>query len=144
MTRVDKAVELFKGGFSCSQAMLTAFAPEFNMDDITALKVASAFGGGMAHTGETCGAVTGAFMVIGLKYGRTKVDDTDAKEKVYRLSAQFISKFRMKHSSIICKEILGHDISTEQGQQQISENELGKTICPDLVQTAAEILEEII
>jgi C_GCAxxG_C_C family probable redox protein len=81
--RVKNAVSCFSEGFSCSQAVLTAYSDLFNLDRKTALKISQPFGGGIAHQGETCGAVSAAFMVIGLKYGRTKAEDLEAREKTY-------------------------------------------------------------
>ena len=141
---VEQAVECFKSGFSCSQAVLSAYAEQFGLDKTTALKVSGAFGGGIAGMAGTCGAVTGAFMVIGLKYGKTKAQDDDAKKKTYALVKEFIKRFKAKHSSIICRELLGCDISTEDGAKAFKEKKLMNTVCPGLVETAAEILGEIL
>ena len=83
LTRADDAAAIFKSGFSCSQAVCCAFAGDFGIDRDTALKFSCSFGGGMGHTGNTCGAVTGALMVIGMKYGRTSPEDLAAKDKTY-------------------------------------------------------------
>jgi len=109
-----------------------------------ALKISQAFGGGMAQMGETCGAVTGAFMVIGLKYGRTRADDDEAKAKTYSLVKEFTEKFRARNGTIICRELLGCDIGTPEGQQIAKNKKLFSTICPCFVQDAVEILEEIL
>ncbi|UCD85357.1 MAG: C_GCAxxG_C_C family protein, partial [Deltaproteobacteria bacterium] len=81
MSKVKSAVSCFKEGFSCSQVLLSTYGTDFGLDRETALKVAGAFGGGMGRMGEVCGAVTGAFMVIGLKHGMVKGEDNKAKEK---------------------------------------------------------------
>lgn len=144
MTRVERAISCFRQGFSCSQAILSIYGRGFGLDRDTALKVAQAFGGGMARMGETCGAVTGAFMVLGLKHGRTRIDDTEAKEKTYELVQQFVSEFNARNGSIVCKELLGHDMSTPEGRRLIEEKDLFSTTCPKFVQDAAEIIEEIL
>jgi len=110
----------------------------------TALKVSQAFGGGMGQMGETCGAVTGAFMVIGLKYGRTRADDDEAKRKTYALVKEFSEKFKARNGTIICRELLGCDLSTSEGQRIAKSEGLFSTVCPRFVQDAAEILEEIL
>ncbi len=92
----------------------------------------------------TCGAVTGAFMVIGLKYGRTSADDWEAKQKTASLVREFAEKFEERHKSIVCKELLGCDISTDEGSKHAKESNLTGTICPKLVADAVEILEEIL
>ena len=80
MDRIKQAVTAFKEGFSCSQAVFSALSESSGLERNTALKISQPFGGGIAHMGDTCGAVTGAFMAIGLQYGRTKAEDAEAKE----------------------------------------------------------------
>ena len=143
MSTIEKASSLFKDGFSCSQAVFSAFAKELEADENTLLKLSDAFGGGM-RMALTCGAVTGAFMVIGLKYGRTSADDLEAKQKTANLVKEFVKKFEERHKSIVCKELLGCDISTEEGLKYARESNLTGTICPKLVTHAVEILEEIL
>jgi C_GCAxxG_C_C family probable redox protein len=144
MDRAQKSVEFFEEGFSCSQAVLAAFSESFGLDRKTALKLAQSFGGGMAHMGETCGAVTGAFMVIGLKHGRTKAEDSESKEKTYELVRSFVDKFRASNGSIICKELLGHDLNTEEGLKRAEEEKIFETLCVRLVKNASEILESLL
>lgn len=143
-TRNDRAVASFKEGFSCSQAVLASYAQDYGLTVEQALKVAGAFGGGMGRMGDTCGAVTGAFMVIGLKYGKTRADDEPAKEKAYRLVQEFAKRFRLRHGSIVCRDLLGCDLSTPEGRKTASEKHFIETRCPLLVQDAVVILEEIL
>ena len=142
--RVDQAVSCFKSGFSCSQAILSTYAEQLGLKKSTALKVSGTFGGGMAGMADTCGAVTGAFMVIGLKYGKTKAEDEETKKKSYSLVKEFVKKFKAKNSSVVCRELLGCDISTPEGMQTFINKNLIKCVCPKLVENAAEILEEIL
>jgi C_GCAxxG_C_C family probable redox protein len=144
MDRVQKSVDLFKEGFSCSQAVLGAFSESMGLDRNTALKLAQSFGGGMAHMGETCGAVTGAFMVIGLKHGRIKAEDSESKEKTYELVKNFVDKFRSSNGSIVCKELLGYDLNTEEGLELAEKENIFDTLCVRLVKNASEILENLI
>jgi len=145
MSKVKEAVYCFKDeGFSCSQAIFSTYSSQFGFDRETSLKLSQPFGGGMAHMGEICGAVTGAFLLIGLKYGRTRAEDIQARERTYEHMHKFIQKFKAAHGSIQCKSLLGLDISTPQGLKQANEKNLFKTICPAFVQTAAEIIEEIL
>lgn len=144
MSKIKKAVSCFKDeGFSCSQAIFSTYSGQFGLNRETSLKLSQPFGGGMAHLGETCGAVTGAFLLIGLKYGRTRAEDIQARERTYDLMHQFIQKFKTVHGSIQCKCLLGVDISSPQGLKQAEENNLFKTLCPNFVQTSAKIIEEI-
>jgi len=144
MNRVERAVSCFKEGFSCSQAILSTYGEQFGLNREMALKVSGAFGGGMGRMGETCGAVTGAFMVIGLKYGKTKVEDEQTKERAYNLVKEFVDKFRSRNGSIVCRELLGCDISTPDGMKIIGEKKLIATLCPKFVHDAAEIIEQIL
>lgn len=144
MKKADKASLCFKEGFNCSQAVFSTYAVGMGLDRNTALKVSQAFGGGMAQMGETCGAVTGAFMVIGLKYGRTRADDNEAKEKTYELVKEFTQKFRARNGTIICRELLRCDLSTPEGQRIAKDKELFSTVCPGFVKDAVDILEEVL
>jgi C_GCAxxG_C_C family probable redox protein len=144
MKNSELAVSRFKESFSCSQSVLSAFGPHYGMNEESAFKVSGAFGGGMARMGLTCGCVTGAMMVIGLKYGKTKAQDEQAKDKTYSLTKEFVNKFKSRNGSIVCRELLGYDISTSDGMKIIKEKKLIDTLCPKLVKDAAEILEEIL
>jgi len=94
--------------------------------------------------GETCGAVTGAFMVIGLKYGNTKTGDDGARERTYELVGEFAKRFRSSHGSIVCRELLGYDLSNPEERTAARKKGLFTTLCPQLVQDAVEILEKIL
>jgi C_GCAxxG_C_C family probable redox protein len=144
MAPKDLACARFEEGFSCSQAVFSAYAEQFGLDRETALKIAGGFGGGMGRMAQTCGAVTGAFMAIGLKYGAIESDDQEAKDKAYDLVREFADRFKLRHGSIICQELLGCDISKPEGLNAARDQGLFKTICPRLVRDAAEMLEEIL
>ena len=144
MNKPDEALSCFKETFGCSQAVFSTYATEMGLDRETALRVAGAFGGGMARMGETCGAVTGAFMLIGLKYGQTKADDGAAKKKTYQLVHEFVEKFKERNQSIVCRELLGVHPGTPEGLHAFKEKDLKNTICAKLVRDAAEIVEEIL
>ena len=144
MNRVEQAVSCLKEGFSCAPAVLSAFASEFGVDIETALKIAAGFGGGMSRMGGTCGALTGAFMVIGLKYGKTKAEDDQAKEKTYELVREFAKRFKSRNGTIVCNELLGCDLGTPEGMKLAKEKGAIDTFCPKFVQDAVEILEEML
>ena len=144
MSKVEDAVACFEEGFSCSQAVLAAYAPQFGLDRETALKVSGAFGAGMGRMCETCGAVTGAFMVIGLKHGKTRAEDDEAKERAYRLVQEFAGQFKARHGSIVCRELLGCDLSIPEQRALAQEKKLTATLCPGFVHDAAEIVEQIL
>lgn len=139
--RVETAVCHFDHGLNCSQAILLTYGKQYGIDRNTAVRVARAFGGGMARMCETCGAVTGAYMVIGLKYDDE--DEKSAKEATYRLAREFARRFKEKHGTINCKELTNCDLGTPEGQAYFRENNLHAN-CASYVRTAAEILERLV
>jgi C_GCAxxG_C_C family probable redox protein len=140
---MHKAVCCFREGFNCSQALLSTYGEQFGLDRELALKIANVFGAGMGM-GEICGAVTGAFMIIGAKYGKSKADDQQSSDRACGIADDLVNKFILRNRSIVCRELLGYDISTPDGMKLIREQELLKTLCPKFVQDAAEIIEEIL
>lgn len=141
MSVADRAVERFADGHSCSQAVFTALAEPMGMDCETAIKVSSGFGGGMGRMGATCGAVTGAFMALGLKCGGV---DSEAKEETYRLVNRFVELLRERHRSLECRDLIGCDLSTAEGRQQAKAKDTHATVCTGLVRDAVEIAEELL
>jgi len=125
-TKIEQAVDNFKNGFNCTQAVLDTYCEQFGIESETANKIASAFGRGMAGLGQTCGAVTAAFMLIGLKYGTADVNDRVSRKKTNELVKDLAKRFEARNGSINCKELIGD-----------------KSGCVQLVQDAAEILEQI-
>ena len=140
MDKIKEAIKIFDGGFNCCQAVFVPFAQELGLDRETALKISSGFGGGMRNA-EICGAVSGAVMALGLKYGHFKEDDSDSKEKMGQMVKDFSASFKEKYGSIICRELLGCDTSTEEGREYAAENELRENVCVGLIKYAVELLE---
>ena len=143
-TPTDIAVARFQEGYACSQSVLSAYAPLFDLDPELALRIAAPFGGGMGRMGEVCGAVTGALMVLGLKVGNTLAQDKASKEASYDLAREFAERFRKRHGSILCRELLGVDISTAEGLQVARQRGLFKELCPRLVGDSSEIVAELL
>ena len=144
MSKADCAISFFRQGFSCSQAVAAAFAADFGLDKDAALRISQAFGGGIARRADWCGALTGAFLVIGLKHGRTKAEDAAARDKTYALVQEFIARFTASHGHIKCRDLLGCDIGTPEGQKQADERKLHQTKCEEYVRDAASLLEELL
>jgi C_GCAxxG_C_C family probable redox protein len=143
-TRGDDAAELFRNGWSCSQAVCSAFAKDFDIDEKVALRLSCGLGGGMSHMGNTCGAVTGALMVIGMKYGRTEIDDLASKEKTYELGQEFIREFRLRNRSLNCTELIGYNLSDPKALAEAREKKVFHARCSKFVGDAGDILEEIL
>lgn len=136
-----KAEAVFLQNYNCSQAVFSTFATLAGLDEKTALRVASPFGGGMARQGEVCGAVTGGLMALGLLRG---TDTPASKEVIYRLSQEFMGRFKERHGSCLCRDLLGSDISTPEGYQVAAEKGVFRSICPALVNEAAEMVQELL
>ena len=132
-SKAKDAAACFNDGFNCAQAVLSAYCEQFGLDRETALRIACGLGGGMGRLQETCGAVSGAYLVIGLMYG------TD-KEKTYALVQEFARRFEAKNKSTNCRALLGVDLI---GGDRQTASERVKHICPKMVQDAAEILESL-
>lgn len=136
MKRIGTAVNSFKNGLNCSQALFSAFSEELGLDKKTAKRIASGFGGGMGCAGETCGAVTGAVMVIGLKHGDSG--------KAASLTKELLERFKDRNGDLICRTLLDCDISTDEGMAKARKNNLFASRCPKFVEDAAEIVEELV
>ncbi len=137
----DRAVELFAQHYNCAQSVFGALGPGEGLDCETCLVVASAFGGGIARTGETCGAVAGALMALGVRAGGATLTDPEAKAKVYVEAREFMKRFRERHGGLTCRELLGCDIGTPEGQREMKERDLHHAVCEGLVRSAAELMQ---
>jgi len=143
MTEPATSVERFLNGYGCSQAILTQFCERFHMDQLTALKISSAFPAGMQRAG-ICGAVTGAYMVLGLNFADQDSCRSAGRKEVYEAVAEFTRRFRKRHQTLDCKGLLGCNIMTPEGRETAKQQNLFKTVCPKFVEDAADILQEMI
>jgi len=141
----DLAKELFIKGYNCSQSVFAAFCDETGLDMDTALKISSSFGGGMGRLREVCGAVSGMFMVVGMKYGYTDPFDKKAKTEHYKLIQDLAKQFEKENGSIICRELLGLSVKADiPVPEDRTESYYKKCPCAELVENAARILDEYI
>lgn len=140
----ELASNTFCSGFNCAQSVLFAFARQFQLDQSTALKLGAAFGGGMGRTAGVCGAVSGALMALGLKFGGTTATDAQSKARSYAKAEQLIKAFEARFGSIQCRDILACDISTPKGLKKAQDEKLFQSLCPDFVRVAAQICEQLL
>ena len=143
MTKSEKALELFANNFNCSQAVLTAFAADFGLEEELALKLGTSFGGG-ARNAEICGAVSGALLVLGLKYGHYVATDNEQKSRSYAIAVDYTNRFKETHGSIVCRDLLKYDLTIPEEAACIKEKCLFAEICPKMIKSAVEILEDIL
>jgi C_GCAxxG_C_C family probable redox protein len=144
MTDVDAALGLFAAGFSCSQSVLGAHAERYGLPRETALRLADAFGGGLGGLGRTCGAVTGALMVIGLARGRRVADDPAAKLATKAHVQEFVREFAARHGTLVCRDLIGCDIDTPEKIRLAHDRGVFDTVCVGLVRSAVELLGEVL
>ena len=137
----EEAVNTFQSGLLCSQSILLTYGLKYGIDEDTALRLSRAFGSGMGRTCQTCGAVTGAYMVLGL----INTDDNEkmAKEATYALIQKFDQRFKALHGDVNCEKILGCNLGNPEGQDWFKKNNLISK-CHSAVRDAAVILEDLI
>jgi len=137
---VDLAVARFGKGHSCAQAVFSTFAEQMGMDYQTAVKLTAGFGGGMGM-GGVCGAVSGAYLALGLKFGGI---DPKANEQTAKLAREFVQRFKAQHRAVNCRELLGCDMGTPEGRKVFKEKNLHDTVCAGVVRDAAKVLSELL
>jgi len=142
MSNVEKAVALFET-FNCAQSVFAACGAGEGMSEQACLVVAGPFGGGMGRMGETCGAVTGALMALGVRHGQEMATEpAKARGPLYVRVINFSAAFRERHGSLTCRELTGCDLRTPEGQAKFSAGDLHHTLCGKLVASAVELVEK--
>lgn len=123
----------------CAQAIFTTYGGQLGLGKLdfeTYMKIASAFSGGIARTGNVCGALTGALLALGLKYG-------DTVEKVNEIANDLLNEFTSLHGSIICRELIDHDLITEEDVQQAFKTGSFDN-CPKFVEDVSMLLDKLL
>ena len=144
----DRAKEAFEiiaaHKMNCSQTVFTTFCEELGLDRKTALQIAQAFGGGM-HINSVCGAVTGAYMALGLAQEKTSPDKPrESADRTNALVKEFNEKFRALHGSLNCSGLIGYDLSKPEEASAAREKQVFSTICPALVRDSVKIVESLL
>lgn len=138
--RISRCLEYFDEGYACSQAIVLGFEDIFNIDTEALKLISSTFGGGMGRLRRTCGAVTGAYMVLGAKYGNTQPKDVDTKLGAYKKVRELTEQVEDTLGTSICKEILVNNATSE----QVKERKYHKIICRKVVAKVAGLLYDMI
>lgn len=136
----ERAKQNFENGCNCAQAVLLAFSDRTGLDEATAMKLASSFGGGIGRLREVCGAVSGMLMAFGLICGAGNVPSHEEKAAHYALTQQLAAQFREKNGSILCRELLDGAQTAPTPEARTAEY-YRKRPCAELCRTAADILE---
>ena len=143
MNHVERAVELFVEGYNCAQAVAAAFGDLTGLDEKTAARMASCFGGGMGRMREVCGAVSGMLMVAGILYGYDDPKATKEKRELYAQVQAMAGQFREELGSIVCRDLLKNPPS-EPNPTPRTEQFYKDRPCARMVATAARIMDEFI
>lgn len=139
----EKAKKLFEEGYNCCQSVVGAFCEDFGMDFNTTIKMVSPLGAGMGRMREVCGAVSGMFIVLGMKEGYNDPKAFDEKKEIYEKVQNLAKEFQNKNGSIICRELLGLNIKTDNPTPSKRTDEYyKKRPCGEIVKIAADILEK--
>ena len=139
----ETVCRLFNEGFACSQICLSELSAEVGIDENEAKRIAALFGGG-AWSGEMCGAVSGCIMALGLRYGNSEANDLAARDLGIAKMQEFREKFEAEYGSMVCRKIMGYDISVPEEMEKILEENLFETKCARLVCRAIEIAREML
>lgn len=141
----ERAKKLFCEGYNCSQAVFAAFCDVTGIEQETALKISSSFGGGMGRLREVCGAVSGMFMVAGAVYGYSDPKNFRIKSEHYERIQELAKVFRENNGSIVCRELLGIDGKDNSPTPSKRTNQYyKKRPCAELVEMAADIMDDYI
>jgi C_GCAxxG_C_C family probable redox protein len=143
MNRSEHAKELFLSGYNCAQSVLLSFADDLKYSKELAQKLAAGFGGGMGKQQETCGAVTGAIMVLGIYKGEQVNNNEELKAESYGSVKELASQFTAEFSTTKCKDLIGCDLNTPEGSAKFKEEKIMETVCADCVGKAVEIVESL-
>ncbi|MBD5401342.1 C_GCAxxG_C_C family protein [bacterium] len=142
MNREQRARELFRSGYNCSQSVFGAYAESYGIDFDTALKLASSFGGGMGRLREVCGAVSGMFLALGLIKGYS-TNDYQSKKEHYKKVQHLAQEFEKLNGSIVCRELLGLDKKRDvPTPEKRTEEYYKKRPCEELIADACRILDK--
>jgi len=140
----ENIVEMFIKGVDCGQVAFTYAADRIGLSSEDAMRIASAFGGGLG-LGLTCGGITGVMMALGAKYGHYREEDMRERRKnIIKKRSEFIRRFKEANGGVTCKEFLKLDVSIPEEFDQALENELFFTICPKIVSEACKVLDEML
>jgi C_GCAxxG_C_C family probable redox protein len=141
---MESAAQYHERGYGCAQSVLASFAADYSLAEEHALKLATGFGSGMGRMCHVCGALTGGFMVLGLKFGKYQTDGSrygNETETTYTLVTELASRFKERNGSIICRELIGYDLSDPDQRAEVVKLGLFKSSCGKFIQDTVDILE---
>jgi len=144
VTPSELCVRRFLDGASCAQAVFSTFTEDQGLDPEIRLRLASAFGSGARLSDGTCGALVGALLVLGLREGFSSPRDVEGRRTLHGLAGRLSSAFAERHGSILCREVIGFDLGTEQGRAAAHQARARTLRCVEVVRTTAELLDGLL
>jgi len=138
----EKAATRFLEGYNCAQSVLLTMFEHWNGENELIPKIATAFGGGIGRCGSVCGALTGGVMALGIKYG-TNEPSLEKRLKVYKLAQKFYKRFEKQHGSVLCRELIGYDLSVPEELEEARRARILEEKCVNFVKEAVETLIEL-
>lgn len=146
MNRIEKTIDLhINGGLVCTQAVLSVYGEQYGIDPEKARLLGRTLAGGVGMQGETCGYVTGALLI--LAHAQDDEDEARARKNTHSGVAEFIRCFKKQYGTTMCKELLGADISTEEGRSRARDEQLVAKCCScegGIGWFTATVLEELL
>jgi C_GCAxxG_C_C family probable redox protein len=143
MTKKQEILDLFHSRLTCTQAVFSVYGKDMGVDENMATAIATGFGAGIARSQQICGALTGAIMVLGLKYFNPE-NLNDSKELIYHKTSELMERFKNINSSCNCRELIGVDFNTKDGMEIAEKNDLFNTRCKKYLSDVCDILDELI
>jgi len=138
----EKAATRFLEGYNCAQSVLLTMFEHWNGENELIPKIATAFGGGIGRCGSVCGALTGGVMALGIKYG-TNEPSLEKRLKVYKLAQKFLKSFEKHHGSVLCRELIGYDLSVPEKLEGARSARIFEEKCVNFVKEVVETLIEL-
>ena len=139
MNKSQIAVDTFLSGYRCSQAVLSAFADEYDINPDLANTISLGMAGG-SGVGSFCGAIPGATMVLSLKYGFPGPGNPEQMAILIEKNREFHEEFKKRHANVNCHDLIGLDVFSDEGKVEFAEKNIKETYCAKLVSDAVEIL----
>ena len=143
MTKKEEISELYHDKLNCAQSVFSVYVKEMGVDENTARAIATGFGAGIARSQQICGALTGAIMVLGVKFFNPE-NLYDSKEFIYYKTTELMERFKNIHGSCNCKDLIGVDFNTDEGIEFAEKNDLFNIKCKKYLNDVCTILDELI
>lgn len=141
---VELATQFVREGFLCSESVLMSLSRSLDVSSDVIPRIATGFGAGIGRHGEVCGALAGGVMALGLKYGRSVIDAAPAERRPYWFAAELLTRFRSEFGAVRCRDLLGVDISSEEGLRAYREEKLWDTRCRRIIVATTELAHDIL